>query len=44
VGYLLACPQSAAAETLATLRTLDATGIAAAEQVLSATGSVPQMQ
>jgi hypothetical protein len=42
VGYLLACPQPAAAEALAMLRTLDPTGVAAAEQVLSATGSVPQ--
>jgi hypothetical protein len=42
VGYLLACPRPAAAETLAMLRTLDPTGVAAAEQVLSATGSVPQ--
>jgi hypothetical protein len=42
VGYLLACPQPAAAEALAMLRRLDPSGIAAAEQVLSATGSVPQ--
>jgi hypothetical protein len=42
VGYLLACPQSDAAAALETLRGFDPSGIAAAEQVLSATGSVPQ--
>jgi hypothetical protein len=42
VGYLLACPEQRARLALASLRALDAAGVAEAEQVLSTTGSVPQ--
>ena len=42
VGYLLACPEPKATSALAELRTRDPEGVAAAEQVLSTTGSVPQ--
>ena len=41
VGYLLACPQPGAQAALDRLRNLDPRGIAAAEQVLSATTGIP---
>jgi hypothetical protein len=41
VGYLLACPAAKAAQELARLRERDPAGVAAAEQVLSRTTSVP---
>ncbi len=41
VGYLLACPGTNAAQALARLRQQDPSGVAAAEQVLSRTTSVP---
>lgn len=44
VGYLLACPSAEAARQLARLRKLDPRGIAAAEAVLSQTGSVPRSE
>ncbi len=44
VGYLLACPQRQAADALAALRANDPQGVADAESVLSATGSVPQAE
>jgi hypothetical protein len=42
VGYLLACPEPSASAALVELRARDAAGVAAAEQILSTTGSVPQ--
>jgi hypothetical protein len=42
VGYLLACPLPAARDALHQLRERDPQGVAAAEAVLSRTGSVPQ--
>lgn len=40
VGYLLACPEPASARALARLRELDPQGVAAAEQIVSQTGSL----
>jgi len=40
VGYLLACPEPASARALARLRELDPKGVAAAEQIVSQTGSL----
>jgi hypothetical protein len=42
VGYLLACPEAAAAVQLKRLRGIDPQGVAAAEQVLSALGGSRQ--
>ena len=42
VGYLLACPEPAAAVQLKRLRGIDPQGVAAAEQVLSALGGSRQ--
>ena len=44
VGYLLACPLPAARKAIHQLRERDPQGIAAAEAVLSRTGSVPQTE
>jgi hypothetical protein len=44
VGYLLACPETAAAKALARLRQLDPEGITAAEQMLSRASGVPAGQ
>jgi hypothetical protein len=41
VGYLLVCPDAKAAQTLAHLREVDPQGVAAAEEILSRTTSVP---
>ena len=41
VGYLLACPDAAARQALERLRSTDPQGVAAAEDVLSRTSSVP---
>ena len=42
VGYLLACPAAAATTQLRRLREIDASGVAAAEQVLSSVGGLRQ--
>jgi hypothetical protein len=42
VGYLLACPTAKASAALAQLRQNDPRGVAAAEEILSRTTSVPQ--
>jgi hypothetical protein len=42
VGYLHACPEPAAAKRLARLREVDPAGVAAAEEVLSKLGKLPQ--
>ncbi len=42
VGYLLACPDAAAAKQLERLREIDPQGVAAAEQVLSSLGGLQQ--
>ncbi|MGD9720076.1 MAG: hypothetical protein AB7O59_02540 [Pirellulales bacterium] len=44
IGYLLACPQEPARKALARLRDADPRGVAAAEQLLSKTSSVPVSQ
>jgi hypothetical protein len=44
VGYLLACPNAEAREALARLRQIDPQGVAAAEQRLSITSSVPAVE
>ncbi len=44
VGYLLACPEAQGRQALADLRSIDPGGVAAAEQLLSRTGAVPQAQ